>query len=214
MGAQRDAVQKFLAGGDRILICEFREQESGKRVKNRPELQKAIEMCRKEKAVLLIANLSRLSRNAAFLLNLRDSGVKFCAIDNEHADDFTVGLLALLAEREQRETSQRTIRALEQCRKRGIALGNPQWQKVITTARKARSESAEAFRSELLPVIESIRKAGVESALGICKCLKARGVKSMTGKDFAPQTVRNYLKRAGISSYLENSCSSFETSKS
>ena len=41
MDAQCDAVQKFLAGGDRILICDFSEVESGK-VKNRPELHARI----------------------------------------------------------------------------------------------------------------------------------------------------------------------------
>jgi len=63
--------------------------ESGK-LRDKPELDKAIALCRKSKATLLIAKLDRLSRNAAFLLNLRDSGVDFIACDMPHADKFTV----------------------------------------------------------------------------------------------------------------------------
>jgi hypothetical protein len=92
MSAQRTAVASFLKG--RKPIAEFEEVESGKR-KDRPELNKAIALCRKHKATLLIAKLDRLSRNAAFLFNLHDSGVDFTAVDMPHADKFTVGIRAL-----------------------------------------------------------------------------------------------------------------------
>ena len=101
MDAQRDAVARYLNGGDWKLIGEFAGVESGKR-NNRQEMEKAIALCRKEGATLLIAKLDRLARNAAFLLNLRDSGVDFIAVDMPHADKFTVGIMALVAEKEQR----------------------------------------------------------------------------------------------------------------
>ena len=82
MEAQRDAVRTYLNGGNWNLIAEFAEVESGKR-NNREELAKALALCRKEKATLLIAKLDRLARNAAFLLSLRDSGVDFIAVDEE-----------------------------------------------------------------------------------------------------------------------------------
>ena len=85
----------------------LQEVESGKR-KDRPELDKAIALCRKTKARLLIAKLDRLARNAAFLPNLRDSGVDFVAVDMPHADKFTVGIMALVAEKERDMISQRT----------------------------------------------------------------------------------------------------------
>src|SRR5262245_52056823 len=74
MEAQREAVRRFLNGaGSGDLIAEFSECESGK-VNARVELQKALALCRQHKATLLIAKLDRLSRNAAFLLNLQESG--------------------------------------------------------------------------------------------------------------------------------------------
>jgi DNA invertase Pin-like site-specific DNA recombinase len=42
--------------GNTPLIAEFTEVESGKRHDNRPQLQAALALCKKEKAKLVIAN--------------------------------------------------------------------------------------------------------------------------------------------------------------
>jgi DNA invertase Pin-like site-specific DNA recombinase len=47
--------------------------------------------------VLLIARLDRLSRNADFILALRDSGVNFACCDMPDANTPTVGLFAVIA---------------------------------------------------------------------------------------------------------------------
>jgi DNA invertase Pin-like site-specific DNA recombinase len=130
MDAQKEAIQCFLNGGKWQLVGEFAEVESGK-VKTRQELAKAIGKCRQEKATLLIAKLDRLARNAAFLLNLRDSGVKFIAVDMPHADNFTVGIMALVAEKERELISERTRAGLQAARKRGTKLGNPNPQEAV-----------------------------------------------------------------------------------
>ncbi|HYN64561.1 MAG TPA: hypothetical protein VES36_08155, partial [Candidatus Limnocylindrales bacterium] len=44
-------------------------------------LAKALHLAKVSGATLVIAKLDRLSRNAAFLLTLRDSGVCFSAVD-------------------------------------------------------------------------------------------------------------------------------------
>jgi hypothetical protein len=90
LGAQREAVQQFVAGrGGAIVVPEFVEVESGKR-NDRPELVKALKRCRLTGSTLVVAKLDRLSRNAAFLLTLRDSGVDFVAM--------TVGVMAVVAQ--------------------------------------------------------------------------------------------------------------------
>src|SRR5687768_9080803 len=60
------------------VLESFTEVESGK-LDRRPELAKARHLAQVTGATLLIAKLDRLSRNAGFLLTLRDSGVRFIA---------------------------------------------------------------------------------------------------------------------------------------
>ncbi len=61
--AQRTAVAKY------IPAAKFTEVESGKR-KDRPELAKALDYCKRNNAVLVVAKLDRLARNVAFVSSL------------------------------------------------------------------------------------------------------------------------------------------------
>ena len=94
--AQRQAVADYLNGGDWKIVGEFTEVESGK-TSDRPELAKALAMCRLHGARLVIAKLDRLSRNAHFLLGLKESGVDFVAADMPNANRLTVGIMAMVA---------------------------------------------------------------------------------------------------------------------
>ncbi len=67
--AQRAAVQAHLNGGTWKIVAEVVEVESGKD-NERPELAKAMRLCRLHGATLLVAKLDRLSRNVAFISNL------------------------------------------------------------------------------------------------------------------------------------------------
>jgi DNA invertase Pin-like site-specific DNA recombinase len=62
--------------------------------------------------VLVIAKLDRLSRNAAFLLTLRDSGVRFLAAVMPDANDLTIGIMAVIAQAEREAISKRTTETL------------------------------------------------------------------------------------------------------
>ena len=73
--------------------------------------------------VRLIAKLDRLSRNASFILTLRDSGVAVICCDMPSANTLTVGLLAVLAQPERETISKRTKDALAAKNARGAQLG-------------------------------------------------------------------------------------------
>ena len=120
--AQRAAVDTFLNGGRWTIVEEFVETESGKR-DDRPALQLALTSCRIHNATLLIAKLDRLSPDAAFLLNLQKAEAKFVACDIPEADNFTVGIFALLAQKERELISSRTREALAAAKRRGVKLG-------------------------------------------------------------------------------------------
>ena len=78
--AQKQAVARYLKTLDCELVGNFEEVESGANNK-RPQLAAAIKLAKSKKAILVIAKLDRLSRNAAFLLQLQDSGIDFVACD-------------------------------------------------------------------------------------------------------------------------------------
>jgi DNA invertase Pin-like site-specific DNA recombinase len=78
--------------------------------------------CRLTGATLLVAKLDRLSRNAAFLMTLKDSGVPFVAADMPDANTLTIGVMASLAQHEREMISTRTNAALEAAKVRGTSL--------------------------------------------------------------------------------------------
>jgi DNA invertase Pin-like site-specific DNA recombinase len=105
-------------GGGASPPSPVSEIESGKHAK-RPELLRALQLAKVTGATLVIAKLDRFSRNAAFLLALRDSGVKFLAVDMPEANDLTVGIMALVAQAEREAISKRTKEALARQRPAG-----------------------------------------------------------------------------------------------
>ena len=76
-----------------------------------------------------MAKLDRLSRDELFIFTLRDSGVEFICADNPHANNLTIGLLAVIACDEVKKIRERTRVALqvkkEQLAKEGKRLGCP-----------------------------------------------------------------------------------------
>lgn len=123
--AQRKTIEDFAASRGAEVLARFTEVESGRKA-DRPELAKALHLAKVTGATLVIAKLDRLSRNAAFLLALRDSGVRFVAVDMPEANDLTVGIMALVAQAEREAISRRTREALAVARARGVKLGNPE----------------------------------------------------------------------------------------
>jgi len=194
MDAQKAAVQRFLTSGDSRLLAEFSEVETGKR-NQRPALDKAIALCRKSQATLLIAKLDRLSRNAAFLLTLQESGINFLCCDMPSADKFTIGILALVAQREAEMTSKRTKEALAAARARGTILGNPRLGKARKLAVQSTKRKAAQFAHRLAPVLEEITAAGVTTLRGIAECLNRRGYTTPMGKAWRRQAVAKLRRR-------------------
>jgi DNA invertase Pin-like site-specific DNA recombinase len=194
LDAQREAIRRFVNADDRV-VSEFTEIETGKRA-DRPQLTKAIDLCKSGGYTLLVAKLDRLARNLHFITTLQRSKVNFVAVDNPHATPFVIHILCAVAEQEAVAISQRTRAALEACKRRGVRLGNPNPAKAVKLAIQANQALAQDVSDRLLPVIKEIQKANVTSLRGIANVLNVRGFKTRTGKPFAPQTVKNVLARA------------------
>jgi DNA invertase Pin-like site-specific DNA recombinase len=209
--AQRQAINGFVAQRNATPIARFTEVESG-RNSNRPELGKALHLAKVTGATLVIAKLDRLSRNAAFLLTLRDRGVKFAALDLPEASDLTVGIMALVAQQERDAISKRTKEALAVARSRGVRLGNPNGSAALRQAgkdgaplRAAIARNADRHAQDVAPVVADIRSSGATSLRAIAAELNVRGMLTRRGGGWHVSTVTNLLNRLG-----EGACTSQE----
>ena len=199
--AQRQTIDAFAASREAEVLARFTEVESGRKA-NRPELAKALHLAKVTGATLVIAKLDRLSRNAAFLLALRDSGVRFVAVDMPEANDLTVGIMALVAQAEREAISRRTREALAVAKARGVKLGNPNGAASLRRAGKggvalqaAVSANAEEFARDLAAVVTDIRAAGTVSLRAIAAELALRGIRTRRGGQWQVSNVQVLLRR-------------------
>lgn len=201
--AQRAAILDYATKRSGIIAKEFVEVESGKN-NTRPELLAALHHAKVTGSVLVIAKLDRLSRNAAFLLTLRDSGVKFIAADMPDANELTVGIMALVAQQEREATSKRTTDALKALKARGVKLGNPNGAAALKRAGKgnvagiqAIKAKAEAYAEDLRPVLADFKARGITSLGATVKALNEGGFKTARDKQWHKTSVANLIARLG-----------------
>lgn len=193
--AQRAAIGNYLKLMRAGALAEFIEVESGRR-NDRSVLDKALQLCRREKATLLVAKLDRLSRTVAFLSHLVEAKVDFVAVDNPHANKLMVHMLAAFAEHERDMIAARTKAALASAKARGVRLGNPRLDEARCAAQAAVSQRAIQHSANVLPLISAIRQSGIQTYAGIAAALEARGVQTDRGGRWHPTTVRNIEIRA------------------
>ena len=193
LDAQQAAVSAYLAKTGEQLVAEFTEVESGKRA-DRPELLKALELCRRKRVPLLVAKLDRLSRNVAFISNLMESRVEFRACDMPDASRFTIHILAAVAEHERGMIAERTRAALAAAKARGVKIGNPNIKEAGKRGRAAGVASADRFAERIHPIIESLLEEGLNLSQ-TAQELNERGLKTRMGKTWKAQTVKNILVR-------------------
>lgn len=197
--AQRHAVENYLNGGSWELLEEYLEVESGRR-DDRPQLQKALHHAKVTGAMLIIAKLDRLSRDAHFLLGLQKAGVRFVAADMPEANETMVGFMAIMAQHEREMISRRTKEALAAAKARGVKLGNPKGAAHLhglgnAAAVEAVKENAARRTADLQPVVEDIQAAGFTSVRGLARELNRRGILTPRGGRWHPTSAARLLER-------------------
>jgi len=197
LDAQRERVMNFLNGGNWSLIGEFTEVESG-RVNERPALEQAVKLCKREKATLVVATLDRLTRDLAFgatLLN--DTKVKFVCADFPEASREMLQMRMVFAEWEARRIGERTKAALHELKKKGVKLGSPTPEIGSAAGIKRLQDKADAYAERVGPMVrEIIRKTGSKTLRDIAEALSDRGVQTPRGNtDWHASQVANLLKR-------------------
>ena len=184
------------------MIAEFTETMSGKDVMSRPELKKAIALCKKEKAVLVVVKIDRLSRNTEDALSIYrelDGHLESCDIPN--LDKFALTLFMAIADREQELIGIRTKAALEEKRKR-----ISEWRKgsIPFKDTTAGAKGVEIIKEKAREDIRNKQAAKI-----IARCRKENmtlaqiaeesnhdGYRTRLGKLFKPMTVKRLFERA------------------
>lgn len=187
--AQQKSIEQYINNNNGKLIAEFTDVESGSK-KNRVELNKALKMCKREKATLIVAKLDRLTRNVHFITGLMESKVKFMAVDAPYANKLMIHLMAAFAEHEREMISQRTREALRAAKERGVKLGS-NGKKLAAYNRKR----ADDFAIKMKPILEGLEAEGILSHRAKIKALNKRDIKSAMGKNWHLHTLHAVIKR-------------------
>lgn len=204
LDAQKAAVKGYLAQDKRRhLAAEFEEVESGKNNK-RPEIQKALTMCKARKARLVIAKLDRLARNVLFIAQLMETKVDFAACDLPEANPLTIHIMAAMAQHEAEAISKRTKEALARSKKqlggrrylldkngkRTNKLWNP--GSVAHLAVAARRRNVEERNAPLVTTVKALRHDGL-TLVEIGAELKKLGHQPPRGGQWHPASVARLL---------------------
>ena len=190
--AQKELIEGALNGGDWKIIGEYQEQESGTKTdEGRPELAKAIKMCRKHGATLWVSTMSRLSRRASFVIRLieemEEGKFNFFVADNPTMHTGTLEFQAVMASQQARQI-RRVITKL------GVHKNQKKAQKAAVQANK---DNADIFAHNTITIIKGIQEHEPAISLrGIARKLNQLEIKTARGGDWHPTTVASLIKRA------------------
>jgi DNA invertase Pin-like site-specific DNA recombinase len=107
-------------------------------------------------------------------------------------------LYAALAEKERRLMSERTRSALAARKAQAARLGNRRNASgAAAPGRQVEAAEAELSAANVLPIVNSIRGAGVTDLRGMAQALNSRGGRTARGGQWHVSTVKNILDRAG-----------------
>jgi DNA invertase Pin-like site-specific DNA recombinase len=205
LGAQKIAVERFVAAEKGQILAEFTEVETGKDA-SRPKLAEACRHAVAAGATLVVAKLDRLARNMAFTSALMDSGLDFVALDCPYASRLTLHILAAVAEDEARRISERTKAGLAVLKARGVKLGaaspnsafrrgTPRgWKAAGERARQARAARLVETYGPILPTMRAMRDAG-QSLEQVAAWLNREGYRTTRNSCFTRATVCRALAR-------------------
>ena len=192
---QKDAVKRYLATQPNAELIDSREEYESGSINNRVKLIECFELCKIHKAKLILARLDRLSRNASFLLSLRDSGLDFICCDFPNMDRLTCGILALVAEREREMISTRVKAGLviaRRTKRLGCPVAAQAWQKAMASIQA----NKKAFAAQAMRSIAEIQSTGITSKKSIAEFLNKRGEKTRLGGKWTTTAVVRVIQTA------------------
>jgi len=174
------------------VIGNFQDVQSGTE-DDRPELASAIALAKRERAVLLVAKLDRLSRRVSFVASLmEDKRLEFRVATMPHADKFQLHIYAALAEQEREFISTRTKAALAEAKAKGKKLGGLRDK---TGRRNAASKAQANIRAnKLAGVVRPMQESGA-TLTAIAEALNEASFSTPRGGSWYPTSVKRLIDR-------------------
>jgi len=200
--AQQRAINVYLNGGDWRIIQEFVEVESGRK-SDRPVLAQALAHASLYRIPLIVAKVDRLTRSAAFLQTILESGVdvRFCDLPKIEGavGRFLLQQMASVAELEAGMISARTKAALQSVKERGQTLGGFRGYTPSSDdraeGRKVNTDRANTYAQRIAETITSIRAEGITTLRDIAQALNEKGLPTQRGGKWQPTQVQRVLAR-------------------
>ena len=202
--AQRASLERYCQEQQIDPLLWIEEVASGGVwVEGRPQLERALRLAQRMRAMLLVAKLDRLSRSVQHISTMMNSGLVFqSAEDGPEADPMLLHFKAVIGEHERKLISKRTRAALEAKKARGEALGchahkDPaKWASIQPLGWAVARDRANAFALEKYPLLLSLHKSG-QTQTQIAETLNKQGVKTFTGRGrWHQSTVGDLMLRA------------------
>ena len=187
------------------VVGNFGEFFSGRGdFRKRPEFMKALALCKRENATLVVTKIDRFSRDVesgSHLLN----NYKVVVTSQPEADKMMLHILLTVSQNESDQISKRTKAALASAKRKGVKLGsaNAKWQEANKDVVRRLNDTT---RSDALNHAEKLRRE-VEMMVSMkfsfdtmANKLKELDKKTSKGKPYTAGSVRNlcgYLNITG-----------------
>lgn len=206
--SQQNVCNSYVSSMNGEILNTFIEVESGKK-RGRIELIKALELCRKEDAELVVAKLDRLARDVEFTFSIFNSGIKIYFCDFPQMNTFTLGVFAAYGQYEAELISKRTKAALKVAKDKGTLLGcnSPKYKEKINISEhlyNCRIKAAESKREmsennennkRAIAFISELKKSSSLTWYEIAEKLNKTGFKTSNGKEFTSGNAYNIYNR-------------------
>jgi len=190
--AQRESIRTYVERNGGEIIAEFVEVKSGTSRK-RKEIKAAVELSRKEKAVLIVAKLDRLARDTEYAHYIKNTAYEIRAVDLPSMNKMVFGMFALMAEYERDLISDRTKQALQAKKARGWKPKHARFNVGATGAgAQSRWEDKIGYDPSTIELLRGYAKDNM-SLREMASRLNAAQVKTLSGTDFKAMTVKRIL---------------------
>lgn len=195
-------------------VSSFTDVVSGKiALEDRPEGAKALALCKKEGAVLVVAKLDRLSRSVHHIARLMEqAGFKVATMPD--ATPFQLHLFAALAEQERQFISERTKATLKALKDKAVK-GDA--ESIVKVARRSetlargrtpanRAKAGVSVQQRVTGWLDTVRdpidlciRKGAKTLPQVAQCLNEKGVPTSRGGEWSSMQVSRAMKSLQLS---------------